>query len=864
MAAVNGASTVSGTAPPSASAAPFSYAQAAKGKSPAVKATEAKTEAGHESPSLKAITEGSTNWADDSNTVVEAQDSTSVNISSPTHDVEDSQTFHDETKTADTSNSGNTLTESRSSSQRKHDDRSPSASAPTELAWRRRPQQDAETSSGSASDAGDQKDDRKEKSKDRSQYVEAPAPVVNIWAQRASDAKVKPTPPASSAPVAEKMKSTRQDTAPAKASGGPKASTESTKERKSDNARAARSSEPSATRVRVPSMDDAGLWPTPETSKDDERRKSQPSGKTDTLQSSTDSTKPHGKSDWKKIEFTPSVKFETPVPPLGSRGRGRGGSRGGSRESGGRGGFTGAAGRGSTAEEQPSTGTTKADQIGGKSAQSGPRPRKSADESSKPAAARNAKEENESTSAPPPDSGRVSPKSSAAPGDAAAPAVDGPSRRKVFKAIEADAAPFKPAEATPVERKRGNSLNGFVPKTSGSERRSENSGKSSDNGPPFTREGRPERGGRGGKRGGFFNGGGSHANSGYAPNGGPATGYYSPKNGSFTNGFQGANAFSPSRNGRSNGQRNSSFPTENPPYSPTMNGYPVTPGMGSPGLPGYYGFPGLNPMGPQGYEYHHHQHIAMLNGISNQLNYYFSFDNLIKDMFLRAHMTSSGYVPLSFIADFQRMKFLSQDLGMIRMVAMQSPDFVVRTDVEGQTHIRKRHDWEQFVLDMDARKPSARNDGPSFPDELPQAPIQEHQGPRNPADAMFQPMQPPHLFNQFSPATAGSPVNGYPRSPSGRYSMSAIDGHFDFNQHSQQPTLFLSDQAREASAPQGEADDFEDEKLDQLQVVVRPRGAASELSRVTSDGPSGNEHLGAPGNDNKAEDVPNGTHKRYE
>ncbi|OCK78937.1 hypothetical protein K432DRAFT_279072, partial [Lepidopterella palustris CBS 459.81] len=42
--------------------------------------------------------------------------------------------------------------------------------------------------------------------------------------------------------------------------------------------------------------------------------------------------------------------------------------------------------------------------------------------------------------------------------------------------------------------------------------------------------------------------------------------------------------------------------------------------------------------------------------------YYFSVDNLCKDMFLRKRMDSKGFVLLSVIAEFNRIKQLTPDI----------------------------------------------------------------------------------------------------------------------------------------------------------------------------------------------------------
>lgn len=46
-------------------------------------------------------------------------------------------------------------------------------------------------------------------------------------------------------------------------------------------------------------------------------------------------------------------------------------------------------------------------------------------------------------------------------------------------------------------------------------------------------------------------------------------------------------------------------------------------------------------------------------------SYYFSTDNLCKDTFFRFHMDEQGYVPVTFIASFKRVRELSQDISLV-------------------------------------------------------------------------------------------------------------------------------------------------------------------------------------------------------
>lgn len=104
---------------------------------------------------------------------------------------------------------------------------------------------------------------------------------------------------------------------------------------------------------------------------------------------------------------------------------------------------------------------------------------------------------------------------------------------------------------------------------------------------------------------------------------------------------------------------------------------------------------------------------VVLTMLRSQIEYYFSIENLCKDMFLRSRMDSQGFVPLHFIAAFKRMRDLSGDMNLVRAVCEASieVDFVVGED--DCERLRRRQDWQKFVLPMQDRDELARNDGPS-------------------------------------------------------------------------------------------------------------------------------------------------------
>ncbi|KAI8097489.1 uncharacterized protein BX664DRAFT_276251 [Halteromyces radiatus] len=88
--------------------------------------------------------------------------------------------------------------------------------------------------------------------------------------------------------------------------------------------------------------------------------------------------------------------------------------------------------------------------------------------------------------------------------------------------------------------------------------------------------------------------------------------------------------------------------------------------------------------------------------IAQQIEYYFSIDNLCKDIYLRTQMDKNGFIDLAFLANFNRVKGLSTDLSLIRDALTQSQVVEVTSD----NKIRKREGWEMWILPP---RPSANN-----------------------------------------------------------------------------------------------------------------------------------------------------------
>ena len=104
----------------------------------------------------------------------------------------------------------------------------------------------------------------------------------------------------------------------------------------------------------------------------------------------------------------------------------------------------------------------------------------------------------------------------------------------------------------------------------------------------------------------------------------------------------------------------------------------------------------------------------MFNMLRSQVEYYFSIENLCKDMYLRKRMDSQGFVPLHFIAAFKRVRELSGEGGltMVRAACEMSNDIDYVVGEDDIERLRRRENWQQWLVRWEERDEGARNNGP--------------------------------------------------------------------------------------------------------------------------------------------------------
>ena len=133
-------------------------------------------------------------------------------------------------------------------------------------------------------------------------------------------------------------------------------------------------------------------------------------------------------------------------------------------------------------------------------------------------------------------------------------------------------------------------------------------------------------------------------------------------------------------------------------------------------------------------------------------------------------MDGQGYVLLSVIANFKRIKTLTEDnmtIENLRYVCQQVKSVEFLPGNDGDDRLRRREGWRDFVLPVEERFSSARNDGPLHtPESYNQPTQQEHATPIEPSFSYGQLRSPPlNMTTSNGAFQANSPVSHMPGAP---------------------------------------------------------------------------------------------------
>ncbi|KAL2333835.1 hypothetical protein Fmac_015048 [Flemingia macrophylla] len=108
------------------------------------------------------------------------------------------------------------------------------------------------------------------------------------------------------------------------------------------------------------------------------------------------------------------------------------------------------------------------------------------------------------------------------------------------------------------------------------------------------------------------------------------------------------------------------------------------------------GVPYMSPMPSNAMYFQQPPESQLHTKIVNQINYYFSNENLVKDLYLRRQMDTQGWVPISLVADFKKVKSLTENIQIV-IDAVRTSSVV---EVQGEK-IRRRNDWGKWIMPED-------------------------------------------------------------------------------------------------------------------------------------------------------------------
>jgi la-related protein 1 len=92
--------------------------------------------------------------------------------------------------------------------------------------------------------------------------------------------------------------------------------------------------------------------------------------------------------------------------------------------------------------------------------------------------------------------------------------------------------------------------------------------------------------------------------------------------------------------------------------------------------------------------------------ILETVSYYFSDVNLAKDIFLRRHMNSNGFVPLSILIGFNKLKNLTGgDMNLLLGALGNYPELEVSND-----KVRRAHNWQLWIIAYEKRLPAGQQE----------------------------------------------------------------------------------------------------------------------------------------------------------
>jgi len=86
---------------------------------------------------------------------------------------------------------------------------------------------------------------------------------------------------------------------------------------------------------------------------------------------------------------------------------------------------------------------------------------------------------------------------------------------------------------------------------------------------------------------------------------------------------------------------------------------------------------------------------AQKHQVQGQLEYYFGMENMLKDMFLRRQMNQEGWVPVTILAGFKRIRSMTEDMQLV----VEAIETSTTLELDAQrVNVRVKDNWKTWVL----------------------------------------------------------------------------------------------------------------------------------------------------------------------
>jgi la-related protein 1 len=251
----------------------------------------------------------------------------------------------------------------------------------------------------------------------------------------------------------------------------------------------------------------------------------------------------------------------------------------------------------------------------------------------------------------------------------------------------------------------------------------------------------------------------------------------------------------------------------------------------------------------------------ILAAVRQQVEYYFSVENLVKDVFLRSKMDAEGWIPLPVIAGFNRIRMMTPEPATV-LEAITGSLIVEIREVGGADgfRMRKMTDWKAWVVPGDGDRAANAGGLPTIVSQqqldvggLDAARSEPKRDERSGAPAKSAgkpPMAPVTEGDKDSKDSKDSKDKHGERSIEDEFEMFEMDEDFEGERGSKRNAVAPSSDAEEDYGD----DVITDEDIGRLMIVTsrggRGRGGAQGGSG--SGGPGGQAHGGRPPRDESA------------